>query len=722
MNPIFALNSENVSALPAAGPVAGLSPRGAGGFAATLAAAQGTDAAAQDATAEATTANSAPSAADPTNTNPAISTAKNSPAKKSPGSGPTISQSGAAAANFIAPTTTARPVPILGSGTNFSPTGYLPPPIAVNRVIVTDGASGSAASGDASAATLMPFSTLAPTGGTTSQASLPAIPEPVLPSPNIAAAQTQNVPNVKPVQLTAVSSVSAIPDSTKPILASANANSVRPVNISESASTRPVLLAGNTQSDILPFSSGQSLAGDGSARNIAVNNEPSVMQAQSFAATSDAAQPAVSLANALSPAVAASPISTPLPLNTSGTNVPEDQPSATPTSNNNISTDEVWQNAPAANVNAQAPAQAILSALGQPLSNETMTRLPAVKTGAVPIGGVRKTAQATGSVSAGTSASASSLASASTSDDDSPAAGQTPFSVFFSSTGLGVESAATTLPKMVVPLASAHSGPAVGGAGNPGTNASTGAPGNTAPNAAPQSAKEAIAGSPVGAAQTVQPIHTGTDASAGANAAAIAAQSSTPPTASAPAAGAVTLPAPGPATSLAGALPPQNTPPGNSLASSSAPASLPVEVPATVPPGPVQVAQMVNRVGQAEMRIGMNTSTFGSVEVRTVVHVSDVGVTIGSEKGDLRGLMASELPAISNSLQQQNLRLSGIHFMPGQDFSNPSSSGGGSQQRSFVPAPPGPQYASSAEGAVEDSPEAPGFEYGGMGGGLSILA
>jgi len=110
-------------------------------------------------------------------------------------------------------------------------------------------------------------------------------------------------------------------------------------------------------------------------------------------------------------------------------------------------------------------------------------------------------------------------------------------------------------------------------------------------------------------------------------------------------------------------------------------------------PGPVQVAQMASRAGQAEMRIGMNTSAFGSVEVHTVVHASDVGVTIGSEKGDLRGLLTNEIPAISNSLQQQNLRLSNVSFMQGYASSgNPTGGDGGQQQKAFTPAP---SYASS---------------------------
>ncbi len=112
---------------------------------------------------------------------------------------------------------------------------------------------------------------------------------------------------------------------------------------------------------------------------------------------------------------------------------------------------------------------------------------------------------------------------------------------------------------------------------------------------------------------------------------------------------------------------------------------LPKDVAPTSSIAPVQLSQIVNRVAQSEMRIGMNTSAFGNVEVRTVIHANDVGVTIGSEKGDLRTLLANELPAVANTLQQQDLRLNQVNFHQGFAFSNPMSSGqGGSDSRSFT--------------------------------------
>jgi flagellar hook-length control protein FliK len=134
------------------------------------------------------------------------------------------------------------------------------------------------------------------------------------------------------------------------------------------------------------------------------------------------------------------------------------------------------------------------------------------------------------------------------------------------------------------------------------------------------------------------------------------------------------------------------------------------------------MAQMVNRAEQSEMRIGMTTSAFGSVEVRTVVHANDVGLVIGSEKGDLRTLLSNDMPAIASTLQEKNLTLHSVNFMQGFAFSNNASGGGGSQQQSFVPARI-PSAGEGSEAAAEEPQETlPGAPWGGASGSLSILA
>jgi len=151
---------------------------------------------------------------------------------------------------------------------------------------------------------------------------------------------------------------------------------------------------------------------------------------------------------------------------------------------------------------------------------------------------------------------------------------------------------------------------------------------------------------------------------------------------------------------------------GMAAANEPAPADLP----------PVQMAQMVSRAAQSEMRIGLNTSAFGSVEVHTLVHASDVGLVIGSEKGDLHALLAPELPGIASALQQQNLRLQQVSFHQNFAFSGNLGSGGDAPSRYLAPfakSTPSP-FAENVAEEVSEGTTAEMITPGAAG--LSILA
>lgn len=139
---------------------------------------------------------------------------------------------------------------------------------------------------------------------------------------------------------------------------------------------------------------------------------------------------------------------------------------------------------------------------------------------------------------------------------------------------------------------------------------------------------------------------------------------------------------------------------------------------------PVQMAQMVTKAAQSEMRVELNTSAFGSVEVRTTVRANDVGILIGSEKGDLRSLLANELPGISTNLQQQNLRLNQVNFHQGFASANNTSSGGGeSRSRFFSPRTSGAAPMVAAEmNAAECGEPAETYMPSSISGNLSVLA
>jgi hypothetical protein len=218
---------------------------------------------------------------------------------------------------------------------------------------------------------------------------------------------------------------------------------------------------------------------------------------------------------------------------------------------------------------------------------------------------------------------------------------------------------------------------------------------NSGPSEQPLHGNAAAAEAPNAAAQPVLPLVTATsvpaDVAGQLEASRSAHAASTPDTASGPGAG--DSPIPGPVSGE------------------------PPIVPAV---GPVQMAQMVSRATQSEMRIGLNTSAFGAVEVRTLVRANDVGLAIGSERGDLRSLLASEIPGLANRLQQQSLRLGHVNFHESSSFSGNSSPEGNSQRRFF--AQPARAQSSVAETRAETSLPGTTEKTSSRHAGLSVLA
>lgn len=398
----------------------------------------------------------------------------------------------------------------------------------------------------------------------------------------------------------------------------------------------------------------------------------------------------------------------------------------------NVVPDTAMQSGVAAQTETENPLAAIFS--GQAAPSNLLN--PAVPAGSVraalqftaakvgtAVAGVRAGAGARTSI-LGAALSPASGASGAASVAD-PAGNQTPFSVFFSGPGPDTESAASALPKLILPPNSA----AISGGHGSGANASSvSAQSSGLPNGIPQSGASANA-APLPMKGSLNPtanesLQTAPGSRRDADGNAASAQLAVAQTGAAPAAAppppspaAVTLPL-APAATVSDSLPKPEPP--SAPAAPAAAVPVPAETLPAAVPGPVQVAQMINRIGQSEMRIGMNTSAFGSVEVRTVVHANDVGLVIGSEKGDLRTLLASDMPAITNTLQQQNLRLNSVNFMQGFAFSNNASGGGDSRQQSFVPMRT-PSSGGLAEATVDDSLEVSAAgEF--AGGGLSILA
>ncbi len=628
------------------------------------------------------------------------------------------------------------------------------------------------------ASSLAPGSAVEPVGGVAKPAATDAlvgnarppvvVPAPAQPQPEAAAISSSsstapgNQPNNSEIEL-GPTEPTAVAENTQPSELSFISTSIS-ISISTSTSTSELPPAGavwNATADI-PGSGAQASGFALGTAQYAAQRFPSAAEP-----TAGATAPPVLLASALPEA---GPLAGAQPSLNANLQIAQDQIAQDQIAQNQVARDQVAQDqvaqelpvqvqsapenaspavatssAPQSNVPPPAEIGNLLSAMaGAPAAAPSVlnsnSQVPALSQPALrPVAG-RVIAPALASVR-GPSASSvptSALGTEPAAGNGSPLASQSPFSVFFSSTsssaGPGTEAAAGALPKMILPAASAasHTGITANSAGTAANSQSSGLQSNAVQPAASQTIASQTIASQTGASQTNkdslsasasgsspagQPLHaesttaTPSVAIAQAATAAPAAALTSAPVAGIAAAQSATVPLPQPGLSPgAGAAGPASPVP-------AAPQALP-----TAAPGPVQVAQMVDRMGQSEMRVGMNTSAFGNVEVRTVVHASDVGLTIGSEKGDLRGMLANDMPAITNNLQQQNLRLSSVSFSQGFSFSNQNSGGGDAQQRSFVPAPAAASYG-SPEALPADSSEVLSIgEFGGAGNSLSILA
>jgi hypothetical protein len=120
----------------------------------------------------------------------------------------------------------------------------------------------------------------------------------------------------------------------------------------------------------------------------------------------------------------------------------------------------------------------------------------------------------------------------------------------------------------------------------------------------------------------------------------------------------------------------------------------------------VQLARMVDGISQAEMHIGLRTQAFGSVDVHTVVRESQLGVTVGSEKGNLKSLLNAEVPGLQTELRQHDLRLENVRFMENRPGVGAETSGGAHQQsRTFNERDASSTVGSPAEDGQDGVPQ-----------------
>jgi len=84
------------------------------------------------------------------------------------------------------------------------------------------------------------------------------------------------------------------------------------------------------------------------------------------------------------------------------------------------------------------------------------------------------------------------------------------------------------------------------------------------------------------------------------------------------------------------------------------------ETAATYPTSSVHSAKLVERVGEAELRLGIRAGEFGSVDVRTSMIRNQFTAEISTERGELSRAMAAELPSLQNRLSEQRVPVANI--------------------------------------------------------------
>jgi len=101
--------------------------------------------------------------------------------------------------------------------------------------------------------------------------------------------------------------------------------------------------------------------------------------------------------------------------------------------------------------------------------------------------------------------------------------------------------------------------------------------------------------------------------------------------------------------------------------------NIPREADSAPTPIVVQSARVLERMGQAEMRVGMNTADFGNLELRASVSQDRVGASIATAHAELRAALMAEMPSLERSMEQHQLRLDLLDLG--------AHSGGGNQER-----------------------------------------
>jgi flagellar hook-length control protein FliK len=105
------------------------------------------------------------------------------------------------------------------------------------------------------------------------------------------------------------------------------------------------------------------------------------------------------------------------------------------------------------------------------------------------------------------------------------------------------------------------------------------------------------------------------------------------------------------------------------------------EAAAAYPTSLFQTAKLVERMGQTELRLGIQAGEFGNVDIRTSMVRNQFTAEISVERGELSKALAAELPGLQSRLSEQRVPTANIILQNQTNTGSSSSYEQGSRQR-----------------------------------------
>jgi flagellar hook-length control protein FliK len=90
--------------------------------------------------------------------------------------------------------------------------------------------------------------------------------------------------------------------------------------------------------------------------------------------------------------------------------------------------------------------------------------------------------------------------------------------------------------------------------------------------------------------------------------------------------------------------------------------------PASAVPGPqaapvvIQSLRVLERMGRSEIRVGLNSSGFGNIELHARVNQDQVGASIATSHTELHAAMMAEMPSLEHAIAQHQLKLDSFNL------------------------------------------------------------